>query len=181
MANRIRHLQKHQLLITPRIEFRLAPPPPLPLLTPRVEFDPDRLVRSRPPSDEGNEGGSNKRRRLSFSGRHASEDSDEHDDDPPGEASASSPSTLKPKPAGEPGKPGSGGFSLENVLINVHKWAKKDYDALYVCSKFPDTFDLLTWQQAQVKEEVNKTLDMTRSFRYQDKGKVQEICEKVRF
>lgn len=142
MANRILHLRKHRPLITPRIEFQLAPPFPLPLLTQRIEFDPDRLVRLRPPSDEGNEGGSNKRRRLSFSGRHAGEDSDEHGDDrPPGEASTSSPSTLKPKPAGEPGKPGSGGFSLENALINVHKWAKKDYDALYVCSKFSDTFD----------------------------------------
>jgi len=33
----------------------------------------------------------------------------------------------------------------------------------------------------KVKDEVNKTLDMTRSFKYQDKGKVQEICDKVRF
>ena len=139
MVNRILHLRKHHPLITPRIEFRAAPPPPLPLLTPRIEFDPDRLVRSRPASDEGHEGGSNKRRRLSFSGRHANED---HGDDPiPGETSVPSPSTLKPKPAGEPGKPGSGGFSLESVLINVHKWVKKDYDALYVSSKFSNTFD----------------------------------------
>ena len=142
MANQILHLRKHHPLITPWIKFQLAAPFPLPLLTLHIEFDPDRLVHSCPPSDEGNEGGSNKRCQLSSSGRHASEDSDEHDDDcPPGEASASSPSTLKPKPAGEPGKPGSGGFSLENVLINVHKWAKKDYDALYVCSKFSDTFN----------------------------------------
>jgi len=141
MANRILHLRKHHPLITLWIEFRLAPPFSLPLLTPCIEFDPDRLVRSRPPSDKGNEGGSNKRRWLLFSSWHAGEDSDEHGDDhPPGEASASSPSTLKPKPAGEPGKPGSGGFSLENALINVHKWVKKDYNALYVCSKFSNTF-----------------------------------------
>lgn len=40
------------------------------------------------------------------------------------------------------------------------------------------TFDL---KQTKVKEEVNKTLDMTRSFKYQDKGKVQEICKTVSF
>jgi hypothetical protein len=136
MANRILHLQKYRPLVTPQIEFREAPRPPLPVLTPHIEFDPDRLVHSHLPSDEGHEGGSNKRRRLSLSSRH-DEDSDANGDDPlPAEASAPSPSTLKPKPAGEPGKPGSGGFSLENMLINTHKWVKKDYDALYVCSKF---------------------------------------------
>ena len=134
MANRILHLRQHRPLITPRIEFVKAPRPHLPLLTPRIEFDPDRLVRSCGPSDEGHEGGSNKRRRLSLSGRH-DEDSDANDPLPE-EASTPSPSALKPKPAGEPRKPGSGGFSLENVLINTHKWVKKDYEALYVCSNF---------------------------------------------
>ena len=136
---------------------------------------------SRLSSDEGHEGSSNKRRRLSLSGRH-DEDSDANGDDPlPAEASAPGPSTLKPKPAGEPRKPGSGGFSLKNVLINTHKWVKKDYDALYVCSKFQIHSNRLTRQQVKVKEEVNKTLDMTRSFKFQDKGKVQEICDKVCF
>jgi len=136
MAVRILHLRKHHPLVTPRIEFRAAPQPPLPLLTPRIEFDPDTLVRARAPSDEDHEGGYNKRRRLSFSGRHDGDDSAvPGDEDLSAGEFISNPSTLKAKPAGEPGKPGSGGFSLKNVLINVHKWMKKDYDALYVWSK----------------------------------------------
>lgn len=136
MAVRIPHLRKHHLLVTQRIEFNTAPPPPLPLITPRIEFDPDTLVRVRPSPDEDHEAGQNKRRRLSFSGRHDGDDfTAPGDEDLSAGASAPSPSTLKPKPAGEPGKPGSGGFSLEHVLINVHKWMKKDYDALYVRSE----------------------------------------------
>jgi hypothetical protein len=162
MANRILHLRKHHPLVTPRIEFRSAPRPPLPLLTPRIEFDPDRLVRSRPPSDEDPEGGSNKRRRVSFSGRHAGDDPDTHGDDTPSaEASAPGPSTLIPKPAGEPGKPGSGGFSLENVLINVHLWAKKDYDALYVCFKLSNSFNPadMTTAESQGRSKQNVGYD----------------------
>jgi len=169
MANRIIHLQKHLPLITPRIEFSLAPPAPLPLLTQRIEFDPDRLVRSRLPSDEGHEGGSNKRRRLSVSGRHE-EDCD--GDRLLGEASAPGPSSLKPKPAGEPGKPGSGGYSLENVLINVHKWVKKDYDALYVWSKFSYTFDPsnMTTGQSQGRSKQNVGYDTKLQIPGQGKG-----------
>jgi len=146
MAVRIIHLRKHHPLVTPRIEFRMGPPPPLPLLTPRIEFDPDALVHARPPSDGDNEGGHNKCRRLSFSGRHNGDDSTVPGDDDLSSAPASS--TLIVKPAGEPGKPGSGGFSLENVLINVHKWMKKDYEALHVCPKLFLTWRMhLTWNR----------------------------------
>lgn len=124
------HLQKHHPLITPRIEFETGPRPPLPLLTPRIEFDPDALVRARPVSDGDNEGGCHKRRRLSSSGRHGGYDSVPQGDDL---GSLLAASNLIAKPAGEPGKPGSGGFSLENVLIKGHQWMKKDYEALYVC------------------------------------------------
>jgi hypothetical protein len=133
MAVRIVHLRKHHPLVTPRIEFQAGPRPPLPLLTPRIEFDPDALVRVRRPPDGDNEGGHNKRRRLSFSGRHDGDDSVVPGD---GDLSiAPGSSALRAKPAGEPGKPGSGGFSLENVLIKGHKWMKTDYDALHVRSE----------------------------------------------
>lgn len=133
----VRYVQKHQPLITPRIEFGAGPPHPLPLLTSRIEFDPQSLARARISSDTDRQERNDKRRRLSTSGRYDRDDSDaSSDDDPPTQTPTAGPSTLKTKPPGEPGKPGSGGYSLENVLLNVHKWQKKDYEALYVRCHF---------------------------------------------
>ena len=86
-----------------------------------------------------------------------------------------------PKPPGEPGRPASGGFSLEDTLMKSHGWSKENLERLMVgtyLKPLPLANFSLTFQEA-VRAEARKGLDMTMSFRSQDKGKVQRICEKV--
>lgn len=132
------YLLRHHPLITPCIEFQLAPPPPLPNITPRTEFGPENLVPRRRTLEEDGPTRESKRRRLSTSGRvpdqvYQDEDSDRDSDQPLPSALLPGPSTLIPKPTGEPGRPGSGGFCLEDALVRVHGWSQREVDELQVC------------------------------------------------
>lgn len=130
------HLLKHRPLITPRIEFQPMPRAPLPKITPRIEFDPERVASPRRRFEEDGMAKieSAKRRRLMTSDRQG---------DAEGSGGISDPSStilrvpglgLIPKPAGEPGRPGSGGFALEDTLIRDHNWLQKEMDDLNVCT-----------------------------------------------
>lgn len=130
------YLLKYHPLITPRIEFKPAPPPPLPKLTQRTEFHAEELLRSRKryEEDQDNPARGPKRRRVSF----APDDVDHEDSGNPPSASASAPRKLIPKPPGEPGRPSSGGFSLEETLVDCHGWQKSKFDDLHVRARIHD-------------------------------------------
>lgn len=129
-------IQKHRPLITSRIKFKLAPLPPLPAITPRIEFTPERLAYSaRQDEADGLVGGD---------GSRATHNDDAlpripqinsnlpNTDNTRPKLSPLKPAGKIPKPPGEPGRPKSGGHCVETALVEDHGWAKEDYDALTV-------------------------------------------------
>lgn len=133
------YMLKYHPLIMPRIEFRPAPPFPLPKLTQRTEFHAEELLRSRQrfEEDQDNPTRGPKRRRVSFAPDDVDhEDSGNSVSGP--SASASTPRKLIPKPPGEPGRPSSGGFSLEDTLVDFHGWQKSKFDDLHVRASIYD-------------------------------------------
>ncbi|KAF8898281.1 hypothetical protein CPB84DRAFT_1650767, partial [Gymnopilus junonius] len=69
---------------------------------------------------------------------------------------------LIPKPKGEAGRPGSGGYSLQEVLA----WSEKTYETVVVSTR--------------LIMPKKKHLDLSKSYSKQDKKLVKEICEEVR-
>ncbi|KAF8879672.1 hypothetical protein CPB84DRAFT_1626915, partial [Gymnopilus junonius] len=65
-----------------------------------------------------------------------------------------------PKPKGEAGHPGSGGYSLQEVLA----WSEKTYETVVVSTRLI----------------MHLHLDLSKSYSKQDKKLVKEICEEVR-
>ncbi len=117
-------IERHLPLITNRIPFTFNPPSPLPPLTNRKEFLGNRELSATPPPFLPN-----KVSPLKYSGSVAfafqkggeTENADkgkgaeeEREDEEQDEAIEST--TLIPKPSGEPGRPHSGGYSLDDVL-----------------------------------------------------------------
>ncbi|KAF8867433.1 hypothetical protein BD779DRAFT_1685866 [Infundibulicybe gibba] len=72
-------------------------------------------------------------------------------------------SGRKPKPAGEPGWPSSGGYALDQTLLDVEKWAKETYDDILIA----------------LHKEADKVLDKSISFRAQNQESVDKICLKM--
>lgn len=131
MASMIRYIQKPHPLIAARVEYTLAPASPLPSITPRVEFTAERLAYSRDVVGGGNQATT------------ASEGQDDNDPSisPQGDAESSTVTPLRtyrsaskiPKPTGEPGRPGSGGFCVEDSL-KMHEWSEESVSKLTVCT-----------------------------------------------
>lgn len=114
------YIQRHNPLITPRIEFVFAPSASRPLITSRIEFTPERLAWAKaerrridepPILDHGGRGEGNS---------SACGGSNSDDQQPP----SRNRKNKIPKPNGEPGRPGSGGYCLETILVRNHKWSK---------------------------------------------------------
>lgn len=109
------YIENHPPNIAARIEFKAKSPPPLPSITPRIEFTSEHLA----VREDGSEGEyprevnsrSASKRQLRLRSRQRS--------------------GKIPKPIGEPGRPGSGGWCVETEMIK-HSWAKQDIDELYV-------------------------------------------------
>ncbi|KAF9472478.1 hypothetical protein BDN70DRAFT_938156 [Pholiota conissans] len=165
------YLLRHRPLITPRISFRLAPPAPLPTLTPRIEFNSEYLKRQRAPEDSEVSTGAKRQRRSQTPQASASANQDETlqliDDEGDEEDDSITPTPagekLISKPQGEPGRPGSGGFSLEDALEHEHNWSKTEVENL----------------NKLVREVAEKSMNMTVTYKKQDKEKIQDICDKV--
>ncbi|KAF8874088.1 hypothetical protein BD779DRAFT_1678886 [Infundibulicybe gibba] len=156
-------IQRHRALITARLEFDLSPVPCLPTITPCVEFTPEHLT----PSGTSHRGAAaGDRPGLESDERqgHASVSPDAESDRPLPILSLRKPpkSNKIPKPAGEPGRPGSGGFCVETELAE-HGWKKEDISAL----------------TEAVRQEARRKLDTTKSFRGQKKERLQGICEEM--
>lgn len=134
------YVKRHSPLITSRIEFRLGSPPPLPSITPRIEFTSERLSYSRRRvvrKEITISGNSPKGRGNSDNFGNSSPSNNLSILEEPAQALPTLPHLLKrdkiPKPTGEPGRPGSGGHCIDTVLINSHNWSKEALEKLTVC------------------------------------------------
>ena len=130
---------KHPPLITPRIEFRPAPPPDLPLLTMRIDFTQDHLSIRHPeslaplqPDQLYHERSCTPEPSSSVQERRSP--SDDGDEQVPYSSvpEQSTPLALICEPPGQPGRPGSGGYCLEDVLRQTHGWTKSSIDRFNV-------------------------------------------------
>ncbi|KAF8887898.1 hypothetical protein CPB84DRAFT_1849795 [Gymnopilus junonius] len=162
---RYSYVQKYLPLITPWIQFKLSPPPPLPVLTARTEFRPEDLTATRVQDAVAP-------RRVVIFQDPATDQVTPSPVDSPSEtltnnitpSSSLGPDTTKiPKPPGEPGRPGSGRYSIDKVLVDDYNWTGEAVAAL----------------TEAVRHEVRTSLNVTVSFRGQSKEKVAEICQKM--
>ncbi|KDR65389.1 hypothetical protein GALMADRAFT_148733 [Galerina marginata CBS 339.88] len=110
-------MSRHLPLITTRIQFTANKIPALPAITPRTFFaKAEGQSRDLTPSEHG-ASGDEEPGHVADENRVLADDESELSDDPE-EVFAS----LVPKPAGEPGRPNSGGYSLEDALA---PWGKE--------------------------------------------------------
>ncbi|KAG9221435.1 hypothetical protein CCMSSC00406_0008309 [Pleurotus cornucopiae] len=88
-------------------------------------------------------------------------DSSDDEDGPPLGSSAN---TRIPKPAGEPGRrPETGGFPLKERLLQTEKWQEVTYDEIL----------------SAVRKAAGVTLKVSKSYKFQDKSKVDLLCQKI--
>ncbi|KAJ8514539.1 hypothetical protein ONZ45_g7940 [Pleurotus djamor] len=166
---------QHRLpFISARQSLVLQQPQATPISA-RIDYSADFLAQYSPSNHPSctfqrtEEGRSNRRRGLQAQTSRPSIIEEEQDTDNSDEAEAEAegsddePERIK-KPAGECGRPGSGGYSLEETLtaLDGRRWGKR----------------FLTITQA-VHDEANKTLDTGKCYRDQDKVKVNDLCAKI--
>ncbi|PPQ95087.1 hypothetical protein CVT25_002829 [Psilocybe cyanescens] len=88
---------------------------------------------------------------------------------------------IIPKPVGEPGRPGSGGFNLEDILQNTYNWTKKDVETLLVrvYSYVSRYLFLISYSilQAYIHREATRTLRLDTSYCSQNQTLINKICE----
>lgn len=187
MASNVPYVQKPHPLIAARIEYTLAPAPPLPSITPRIEFTAERLAYSQDVAGGSSATMVGHNDDNSLNHRPASDSSgDDSADDSAQPARLNrrrSSRNLKiPKPTGEPGRPRSGGFCVEDSLVKTHGWSEDSVRKLTVCSTtlFSDSNSTdNTYEQETVRVEARKQLNTTISYRGQSKRAIQQICAKV--
>ncbi|KAF8868606.1 hypothetical protein CPB84DRAFT_1857371 [Gymnopilus junonius] len=162
---RYSYVQKYLPLIMPRIQFKPSPPPPLPVLTAHTEFRPEDLTATRVQDAVAP-------RCVVIFQDPATDQVAPSPVDSPSEtltnnitpSSSPGPDTMKiPKPPGEPGRPGSGGYSIDKVLVDDYNW----------------TGEAVAPLTEAVHHEVRTNLNVTVSFQGQSKEKVAEICQKM--
>ncbi|KAG6915609.1 hypothetical protein DXG01_010724 [Tephrocybe rancida] len=153
------YVERHTPLLTSRVEFNLLRSTALPPIASRIEFTEDRLVDSEGGAvgEDGVSGGNE---------RSLSPESEE-----PVRRSqrgkktttvATAADKLICKPRGEEGRPGSGGFNLQNDLI-ARGWSKESFDDLKVV----------------VRAAAEKGLNTNVSYLRQEVSAIQEICNEV--
>ncbi len=76
------------------------------------------------------------------------------------------------KPPGEPGRPRSGGYKLEDVL----GWNEATFDAVRVSIRLENHIHAYNLQD-HVHALAKKKLDMEKSYRYQSSDNIQTICK----
>ncbi|KDR65799.1 hypothetical protein GALMADRAFT_148382 [Galerina marginata CBS 339.88] len=151
-------ISRHLPLITHRVQFSSKVSSTAPLVTHRLEFDRQTAASKKPqlerreltPSDSGSERNKDKDLESDLSDLTDSEE----------EATHSAVSKKIPKPAGEPGRPGSGGYSIDDTLAS---WGKEE---VLKVNKL-------------VKKLADLKLDKTKSYSKQNGRKVNDICEEV--
>lgn len=99
-------------LITARVRFSPLQLPPPPIITPRVNFG-TQVQRGLTPSSDGD---------------LVDDDRNSYNDEAQEQNPVATPSKQIPKPIGEAGRPGSGGYNLEDTL----HWPKPRFSNLQV-------------------------------------------------
>ncbi|KAF8961310.1 hypothetical protein BDZ97DRAFT_1921391 [Flammula alnicola] len=150
-------------LITHRISFSANVSSTNPTITPRIEFPAKRAIKPKELSQSRPE------RELTPSITSADEEDQPANSDGESELSELSesdtapdtPTQMKiPKPAGEPGRPRSGGYNIEAVLA---PWGKEEFAKVHKL----------------VKKLADLKLDNTKSYSKQNSRKVMDLCETV--
>ena len=126
-------MSRHLPLITTRINFTANKVSPLPRITPRTFFaTEENASRDLTPSVDS----LSENEQSLPNNDHSLDDNRAIDDD--GESELSDdleeviPVTRIPKPVGEPGRPNSGGYSLEDALAS---WSKQELGKVMVCKR----------------------------------------------
>jgi len=179
-------ISRHLPLITNRIRFSSVAMAPLPIITSRVNLPLRRVdvpsanrspeERELTPSEDGKEHyPENKSTRLDDGESELSELSElesEIDCDEP-----LRPAQKIPKPSGEPGRPNSGGYSIEDALIS---WGKDEFGKVMVSTPHSvSSNERQTLLQKFTKKLADAKLDQTISYGKQDHTKVNRLCETV--
>lgn len=103
-----------------------------------------------------------------------SDENSEHESEEDGEVS----STKIPKPPGEAGRPQSGGYNLQDKL----GWNDKTYESVMVSMSVKAYMkDSDRKLQALVHKMAKTKLNITKSFRGQDKKVIKQICDAVSY
>ena len=175
-------ISRHLPLTTNRIEFCFSTDAgPLPDITPRIDFGTDRsaaLHKSRSQNEVGAiicEGERSSSEKSSIA--RSSTDSDinglsssEREEDP-GET------TLKiRKPPGEPGRPGSGGYSIEGALKG---WTPDLILDVKVSNHSASTYSSSQRNQNHVKNNAGHILDESKSYGKQKPARLAQFCISV--
>ncbi|PPR03095.1 hypothetical protein CVT26_004614 [Gymnopilus dilepis] len=159
---RMRSLSRHLPLITSRIEFRLdGLSRALPLITPRIDFA-DSLVFDQADTDKVGSVDQIDSPEHSDASQQAFDAWELHEfpsGDHPDDCLPIIPTRI-PKPSGEPGRPHSGGYNLDDEL---GAWDAETLSAV----------------NSYVKVLAKQALDLTKSYSKQDADKVAEICVSV--
>ncbi len=167
---------RHLPLITCRIEFTPLAHTPRPSITACREFT---IAREHSPSPPLIDPGS-----PSLSDTSDASDGSMHsDDDNPsgsivGDDDGVDDEDVKiiPKPPGEPGRPKSGGYNLEQAL----GWPDAIYQQVIVCpSCWGFSPKLTCFSQKHVHHEAHQRLETRKSFKNQSIEEIQAICDAV--
>ena len=113
------YIRRHNPLIATRIEFSPASPPPAATITPRIEFSADRLAYRE------SEAATREEEHGQASARPQGGEGDVVAGSHSNLSRGSRAGNKIPKPVGEPGRPGSGGYCIETILIQKHQWARQ--------------------------------------------------------
>ncbi|KAF8055444.1 hypothetical protein FPV67DRAFT_1664040 [Lyophyllum atratum] len=148
------YIQHHLPHVTNRVEFQVAPPPALPSITTRTEFTTERLAYS-----------DKEEPFLAPAGRDRASPTP-----PDADGSGSGPRGPRlrrgcnqiPKPAGEPGRPNSGGFCVEAALL-AEGWSKQSAQEL----------------REAVRTAAQDQLDLKVSYKSQHKPTLRKICAEM--
>ncbi|KAJ7482904.1 hypothetical protein B0H11DRAFT_1914986 [Mycena galericulata] len=155
------YLDRHLPLISPRMEFTIYSAGPLPCITPRLDYaniqrivdlrnrqsihicpGPDKPVRGEHAEDQ------------SGVGKLPQKDT--------GSELTSLPHKYK-APPGQPGRPNSGGYSLEYTLLQQYRWTKEKLNCV----------------QDHVQRLARNQLVTKLSYQMQDPGDVKKLCKEI--
>ncbi|KAF7424838.1 hypothetical protein PC9H_010149 [Pleurotus ostreatus] len=130
---------------------------PVPVISAQMEFTRDILEAWKEENNGGQRKNQRPRRDASGSGSNIETSSNDGTNDRGAQGKI-------PKPIGEPGRrPETGGFPLKERLLKVEMWEEETYD------------DILN----AVRKASQVALNLSVSFKFQDKTKVDMICAKM--
>lgn len=164
-------LAVHLPVITSRVEFQPTKASRPPIITPRIDFNQEWGSDLTHDADEDID--------MVSEHNYDLEPADSLIDDEDAVDNNEFPNNKKiPKPAGEPGRPNSGGYNIEHELRG---WSPDMVTAVNVsCDIIHDQLNLLMFlSQKFIKQTADDTLDVTKSYSKQKPSDITTLCMKV--